>query len=323
MPDNQDTKQQIRVVAELLGLDDFVIEKDLYVTKAISIVTNISNEYYEVVFQGGTSLAKAHRIIERMSEDCDFRFRLKESTKKLGSDSKREILRSFRSELVEALKENGFNIDNRFVEARNEGRFMSVNTYYPTNYPTTQGIKPYLALEFFETDVKIQSEIKPVTTLIKQILGDKVEHTEFDVNTVAIIETAAEKWVALTRRVALSSHKEHPKDANLVRHIYDLHRIQELGYFSNEFNSLILPITLEDREKYKNQNDDYFRNPVSEIKRAIDELHKLDKWSEYWEIFLESMVFSDKVPTFTEALENIYTITQQALKELEKINFRS
>ncbi|MCH9643229.1 MAG: hypothetical protein K0U29_00865 [Gammaproteobacteria bacterium] len=36
MPNDEKTKQQIRVVAEKLDLDEYVIEKDLCVTKAIS-----------------------------------------------------------------------------------------------------------------------------------------------------------------------------------------------------------------------------------------------------------------------------------------------
>jgi hypothetical protein len=56
MLDNKEqTKQQIRLVADRLALEDFVIEKDLYVTKAIAIVSKISHELYDLVFQGGAS----------------------------------------------------------------------------------------------------------------------------------------------------------------------------------------------------------------------------------------------------------------------------
>ncbi|MCW5588951.1 MAG: hypothetical protein KIT27_04730 [Legionellales bacterium] len=45
MPDNKkELAQQIRFVANDLGLEDFVVEKDLYVTQAISIVSDVSNE---------------------------------------------------------------------------------------------------------------------------------------------------------------------------------------------------------------------------------------------------------------------------------------
>lgn len=37
MPVNQDIFEQIRVTANQLGIDDFVIEKDYHVTQAIAV----------------------------------------------------------------------------------------------------------------------------------------------------------------------------------------------------------------------------------------------------------------------------------------------
>ena len=105
---NQEMKQQIHFVANALQLEDFVIEKDIYVTRAIAAVSGVSHENYDLVFQGGTSLAKAHRIIERMSEDCDFRIRFKNSEDSLSKAVKRKALRKFRYDLIDILNENGF-----------------------------------------------------------------------------------------------------------------------------------------------------------------------------------------------------------------------
>ena len=93
MQNNREIREQINAVNQTTGLSQFVIEKDLYVTQAISVVSNISDEFYDLVFQGGTSLAKAHRIIERMSEDCDFRIRFKDPEGKRSKESKRKALR--------------------------------------------------------------------------------------------------------------------------------------------------------------------------------------------------------------------------------------
>jgi len=321
LSDKQQIKQQIRLVADELNLDDFVIEKDLYVTQAISIVSQISHELYDLVFQGGTSLAKAHRIIERMSEDCDFRIRFKDPEEKLSKEFKRKALRQFRHELVKALKANGFTISDSDISVRNEGQFMGIRANYPSLYPLTEGIKPFLALEFFLAEVKVSPETKSVTTLIKQTLGNKVEHLEFPVNSVAIIETAAEKWVGLTRRVATSTHRKHYRDAHLVRHLYDLYQINKLGYFSDEFNPLVSRIVLDDRKHYKTHNDDYYRDPISEIKRAIDELHQSTEWHDNWDRFIETMVFAEDKPGYDDALDNLHEKSEAALLELGKLDF--
>ncbi len=321
MQNSAEIKEQIDAANQLTGLSRFVIEKDLFVTQAIAIVSNLPHEHYDLVFQGGTSLAKAHRIIERMSEDCDFRMRLKEPNAKISKELKRKSLRGFRHTVVDALRSNGFSIDDAAIRVRNEGQFMAIRANYPSLYPTIEGIKPFLALEFFLADVKAQPQEKPVTTLIKQILGEKVEHIEFPVNSVAVIETAAEKWVGLTRRVATSRHREHYRDANLVRHLYDLHQINKLGYFTDEFKSLVPRIVLDDRKSYKNHNDDYYRDPISEIKRAIDVLNKSSEWQENWANFVETMVFAKEKPTYHDVLENLHNKTKIALGEISKVTF--
>jgi len=57
---SKEAVEQIKDLSQYLGLNEYVIEKDLYVTEAISIVNDIKHEHYDLVFQGGTSLAKAH-----------------------------------------------------------------------------------------------------------------------------------------------------------------------------------------------------------------------------------------------------------------------
>ena len=45
---------------------------------------------------------------------------------------------------------------------------------------------------------------------------------------VSLVETAAEKFVALTRRAGAEfAAAGGPHDATLVRHVYDLHAIRE------------------------------------------------------------------------------------------------
>jgi len=89
-----------------------------------------------------------------------------------------------------------------------------------------------------------------------------------------VIETAAEKWVALTRRIATARLRPEYQDMSLVRHLYDLHRICEKGHFSNEFYQLAPEIVLSDRKHYKNHNNDYYFNPVA---RGNQVLTKADK----------------------------------------------
>jgi len=59
----------IGTTSEILGLEDAVIEKDYYVTQIIHALSGTENDFFRLVFSGGTCLAKAHKIVKRMSED--------------------------------------------------------------------------------------------------------------------------------------------------------------------------------------------------------------------------------------------------------------
>jgi predicted nucleotidyltransferase component of viral defense system len=49
------------------------VEKDWYVTQVIRKISKIHYEDFQVIFTGGTALSKAYGLIQRFSEDVDFR----------------------------------------------------------------------------------------------------------------------------------------------------------------------------------------------------------------------------------------------------------
>jgi hypothetical protein len=46
-----------------------LVEKDLFVVRAIAALAAIDASPFQLVFGGGTALARAHKIVQRMSED--------------------------------------------------------------------------------------------------------------------------------------------------------------------------------------------------------------------------------------------------------------
>ena len=65
-----DFRDFITFASAELDIADVLIEKDYWVTFSLK---NLVNSKYakSVVFKGGTSLSKAHKIIQRFSEDID------------------------------------------------------------------------------------------------------------------------------------------------------------------------------------------------------------------------------------------------------------
>jgi hypothetical protein len=55
------------------NLSAFILEKDIHVTDALHALAKLQHRHIRFVFCGGTSLSKAHGLIERMSEDVDLK----------------------------------------------------------------------------------------------------------------------------------------------------------------------------------------------------------------------------------------------------------
>ena len=302
---------EISQVALSLGIPQLFVEKDFYVTKAIQILANVEDTYFSLVFQGGTSLAKGHRVVERMSEDIDFRICLTAKGEALSRGVRRTKLRRFRRQLIEKLKNVGFDIPDESVRVFFEGKFMRVRAAYEDSDQVNY-LKPYIAIDFFLGEVRLPTEKKPITSLAKQILGDLCMHEFVPVSCVALDETAAEKWVALTRRVANTQLKQKKSDQHLVRHLYDLYRLNAEGLLTGEYAELVGDIMQQEKVNYKKYNDEYAKNPIQVSEQAIDLLETDPQWREHWTYFLEQMVYQKIKPSFDMA----YQFLQQMSREI-------
>lgn len=123
-------KELVSVAAETLGIKyPSIIEKDYYVTHAIHSLSRIENEYFRLIFAGGTCLAKAHKIVKRMSEDIDFKIQLKSRSETFSKSRLLKELRKFRTKIVESLILPDLTIDDSAI--RNEGQYLRAELTYP------------------------------------------------------------------------------------------------------------------------------------------------------------------------------------------------
>ena len=98
------TQELLEVQAHFDLPSPVLVEKDYYVVKALAAITLIETEPFSLVFGGGTSLCRAHRLIQRMSEDIDL--------KVVGEhEPTRPELRHLRDRITDALLATGFDFD--------------------------------------------------------------------------------------------------------------------------------------------------------------------------------------------------------------------
>ena len=215
MLDNKDLAELAQAASMRFNLSQFAVEKDFYVTKAIHALAAVNDEYFGLVFQGGTSLSKGYQVIRRLSEDVDFRVIQKDSALDLGKNVLRKKLRNFRHDLVDVLRKNDFSIPGNAVKVFYEGHFMGIQAKFSGSEKQFY-LKPHVAIECFCGELALSPSTNNITTLIKLALGDVCGHSSVPVDCVALDETAAEKWVALTRRVSNSRVRSRQSDKHLV-----------------------------------------------------------------------------------------------------------
>jgi hypothetical protein len=67
----EDQNEALAVAAAESGWPAFLLEKDIWVVWALQILGTDQQLLHSHTFQGGTSLSKAHGLIDRFSEDVD------------------------------------------------------------------------------------------------------------------------------------------------------------------------------------------------------------------------------------------------------------
>ncbi|MGK4455534.1 nucleotidyl transferase AbiEii/AbiGii toxin family protein, partial [Klebsiella pneumoniae] len=94
-------------------------------TQIIALLSKLKYEKLDLVFAGGTALTKAHKVMQRMSEDVDFKVSL---PKELQS---RKSLSNLRKYIANELENCGLNIVISKTKARNENKLFSFEIDYP------------------------------------------------------------------------------------------------------------------------------------------------------------------------------------------------
>jgi hypothetical protein len=275
-----------------------LVEKDWYVVRALAAINTADAKPFRLVFSGGTALSRAHRLTRRMSEDIDL---------KIVSDKPRSRaeLRKLRDTITNALLNTGFQFDPENPGHRDSGN-ASRYTIYRLPYAalvTGEGaLRPEIQIETAVWPLRLPPTERGVTSFWAEALKQPPEVPS--IPCVALVETVAEKFVALTRRAGAElAEAGGPRDKTLVRHIYDLHVIRS-HYDPAEVIALAREIMRADVEAYGHQFPAYREDPVAETLRAVGGLATDDRFASHYAAFLRDMVYGE-VPDYKTALATV------------------
>ena len=283
--ENSDLFNQASIAtSQRLGLQQIFIEKDYWVTYALFLIFS-SSLRNEVVFKGGTALAKCFQMIERFSEDIDLVVLRKEGE---SNNQLANKLKSISKQVSKVLPEiDIIGITNK------KGMIRKTAHSYKKQFQGNFGhIQDHIVIESswlgnFDpfTDEIVSSYIYEMMLETEQTrLIDEYSLNPFKVQVLSIKRTLCEKIMSLVR----FSYTDNPiKDIqSKIRHLYDIHKILEnseyLEFFvSEEFEKMMLVVANDDIMSFKNNND----------------------WLKYHPV--EAMIFSNPEETWNK-IKNIY-----------------
>jgi predicted nucleotidyltransferase component of viral defense system len=282
----------LRSVQEHFGLQSAaLVEKDLYVLKALAAIAAIDLQALplRLVFGGGTALSRAHRLIQRMSEDIDLRIVAENDRAGRGS------LRRLRSRITEALLDAGFKFDPEDPAYRKTGNGTRYTIYrlpYETTVSGEGALRPTIQIETAVWPLRVPAIELSVMSLMAEAFQTPPEVAK--IACVSIPETAADKFVALTRRAGVElAGLVVEADPTLVRHLHDLHALRK-HYDPGEVAALAREIMRADAAAYGNQFPAYREDPMQETLRAAEGLAADGGYARQYEDFQRLMVYGEK-----------------------------
>jgi len=172
-----------------------LVEKDFYVVRAINTLSAIDAAPLTLIFAGGTALARAHKIVRRMSEDVDFKVVLPPPAT-LSRNGQRKRLSSLHNQVNDALTNAGF-IDTGKEPAQDENRYRVWNVPYAVAARAGEGLRPTIKIELNFTRLRLPTVTLPVSSFVAEAFGHPPEVPA--IACVSLTETAAEKLVSLKR----------------------------------------------------------------------------------------------------------------------------
>lgn len=303
----------LRQADEKLGrLPEAMLEKDVFITEATLTLAQLSSPEISVIFCGGTSLSKAHHLIERMSEDVDFKLAIR--VPDLSKNARRTMLKSFRTRALEVLKDMGYEFSDEHIVSRDSHSYISIKLPYATQFTAHAAIRPHVQIEFNSSVPRVPTRICTIQTHISEKL--KLSRSGA-LDCLDISETMAEKLVSFTRRTAqfLAGKHRGEFDTAIVRHLYDVYQLSKSGIADvTVVAELSGAISTDDGTQYARQNPEYADNPIRETKRALDALTSDRRFEQWYEDFVNAMIYGDDRPRFRDVAATFKDAVYHALK---------
>lgn len=301
------TPQELAEVQQYFKLPSVqLVEKDWQVAHAMQALLAADAAPFRLVFAGGTCLARAHRLVERMSEDVDFK--IVPAAAAISNNQRRHALGRLRDRLVSSLTTAGFTLAEK-PSSQDANQYTVIHLRTDSGAGEEGPLRPTIQIELSYAALREATVRRPVASFVSQAYGRPPELVE--VECVSVTETAAEKAVSLTRRTAMEiAGLSRAPDSTLVRHIYDLHMVR--GQVDRaRVAALMRDIAVMDAAQFGHQHPAYRDDIAGETRKALKHLTTAPSVRARYEGFVAAMVYGQAAP-FDEAIATVDAMVTEA-----------
>lgn len=298
------SKELIEQVSERTGIPSAYIEKDWYVTQVIRRIGDVKIEGFDIVFTGGTALAKAHGLLERFSEDVDFRLHAKTVV------ANRKNLSNIRKTVVAALRDGGFSFADDQVRSRDENRFFAIDIEYNSYFAKADALRPHIQVEVILRSTVLPTVTLPVSSFITKTAKQSAEVTS--ISCVDPVENAADKMSALAWRIPDRVRGSKFDDASIVRHIHDLALLKDKALSHNKFVSMVLASMNEDADRPKKE-ELAGQPPKERMDLTLKILSEDSVYASEYDLFVKGVSYApaDKMLSYDVALDAVRALARK------------
>lgn len=233
-------EQAILRTSDAFGIEASIVEKDYFVTLFLKELSKILPG---IIFKGGTSLSKCHKIIKRFSEDIDLNIEYE-------SKSTQGQRKGLKEDVVTTIQNLG-------LELANADEIKSNREYnkYIVDFPSVfkfEALKPHLIVETMLSIRAYPTEKMPASSFIYDYLAQngfdelikEYDLLPFELNVQTAERTFIDKVYALGDYYLAGKVQEHS------RHLYDLYKLLDIVKPDDNLKALVQSVR-EDRKNNK------------------------------------------------------------------------
>ncbi|SHM70536.1 nucleotidyl transferase AbiEii/AbiGii toxin family protein [Rhizobacter sp. OV335] len=304
--------------ADTGGVTAALLEKDEHLTDALHAIFGLKLEHATLVFCGGSSLSKAHGLIERMSEDADIKVALADSTVAWSKNKVRRYLGDeVRGRIAETMATLGFTEDADKRRSLNDNRYLHSQWAYERRHDGIAALRPHLQIELVVRRPVLSTASAQIDSLADRLSARTVDTPPIVV--VAVAETLAEKLLSFLRRFAQhrAGQMSQPWDTTLVRHIYDAHCIVlQAPMAVKAACEAFVTLTMSDVEEFGYQDTAFAVDPKAVMAGALQAAGNDRQTRDEYERNLLPLVYGKNKYGFDETWSTFQAVATRLLATL-------